>query len=167
MKTKLFTWLFSAIALVGFASCGDDDNDLPINEVPVAYQNALRAMYPEAVNVEWERNANFYVADFEKPGMDFDVWFGAEATWAMTEIDYGNNLMLLPPAVSSAYSESQYAYTCVVDDVKSYEHTDKAFYIIEVEPTNGGDDIYVYYNPDGTTLKVITQDVDITPVTPI
>ncbi len=167
MKTKLFSLLLGTFAIVGFTSCSDDDNDLSISEVPVAYQNALKAKYPDAVNVKWERKTDYYVADFEKPGEDYDVWFGPEAKWVMTEIDYGKNLMQLPPAVSSAYSESQYAYTCLVEEATAYERLDRTFYVIEVEPTSGGTDTYIYYNPDGTTLKVITQDIVITPTTPI
>lgn len=168
MKIKFLSLILGALAVAGFTSCSDDDdNDLSINEVPVAYQNALQAKYPDVVKVKWERKADYYVADFTREGNDYDVWFGSEAQWAMTEVDYGKGLMQLPPAVSSAYSESQYAYTCVIEDVTGYERPDKTFYVIEVEPTSGGADSYLYYNTDGTILKIITQDVDITPTTPV
>lgn len=168
MKTKFFPLILGVLALAGFTSCSDDDDkDLSLNEVPLAYQNALKTKYPDAVNVKWEQKGDYYVADFKEVGKDYDVWFGKEASWAMTEIDYGPNVMQLPPAVSSAYSESQYAYTCVVDDAVAYERTDRNFYVIEVEPSAGGADTYLYYNHDGTIIKVITQDVEIIPTTPI
>lgn len=152
-------------AMLGFASCSDDNDDVDIKDVPQAYKAALAEKFPDAVNVKWEKNGQYYVADFSKPQTEYDVWFAPEAKWAMTEADYGKNLFMLPPEVEEAFSKGEYGFEHTVEDVEMYERTDLTFYVIEVEPVSGDADIHIFYNPDGTVIKTVTGDVSITPDT--
>ena len=168
MKTRFSILALGLVALLGFSSCSDDDdNDVNNKDVPEVYKNALAAKFPEATNVKWERTSQYYVAEFSKPQQEYDVWFAADAKWVMTETDYGKNLFFLPPAVEQALAKGPYGFEHTVEDVEMYERTDRTFYIIEVEPVKGDGDIYIYYAPDGTQIKAITNDVTITPDTAI
>lgn len=146
-------------ALTGCA----DDNDVKANEVPLAYKTALSALYPDAVKVEWERDGGYYVADFTRYGHDYDVWFGSEASWAMTEIDYGNTLVGLPSGVIAAFANSGYEIDYTIDEVNEYQRPADTFYLIEVEHDKGGADVHLFYGPDGTLLRTATADIDIRP----
>lgn len=167
MKKCLFSTCLVLMAMAGLASCGDDsdDRDIDRNDVPASYTEALKAKFPDAVNVKWEKTPGYYIAEFSKPQQEYDVWYGPGAEWAMTEVGYGHNLFFLPPVVDAALAESEYGKNHTVEDVTMYERTDRTFYIIEVEPMGGGADTYLYYAPDGTLVKTMTQDVDITPDT--
>lgn len=168
MKPRLLIAALFAAIVTCFAACNDDDDkDIKHNNVPEAYTKALQAKYPDAVNVKWEKTGRYYIAEFSKPQQEYDVWFAPEAQWAMTEIDYGRNLFFLPAEVNKSFAESEYGINHTIDDVSMYERTDRTFYVIEVEPTGGGADTYLYYAPDGENLKITTQDIEITPETVI
>lgn len=162
MKHIFRLLLLPLLAMTALTGCADD-NDVKANEVPLAYKTALSALYPDAVKVEWERDGGYYVADFTRYGHDYDVWFGSEASWAMTEIDYGNTLVGLPSGVIAAFANSGYEIDYTIDEVKEYQRPADTFYLIEVEPDKGGADVHLFYGPDGTLLRTATADIDIRP----
>lgn len=165
MKTRIFLLSLAALSLAAFTSCSDDDNKGTENEIPEAYTEALTAKYPDATNVKWEIKGNYYVAEFDKPMQEYDVWFGSGATWAMTEVDYGHNLFFIPGTVSQAYAESEYGMGNTVADVHKYERTADTVYLIEVELASDNSDVYMYINEDGTIVKTTTTEIDVTPDT--
>lgn len=162
MKYVSRLFMLPMLALFAFTSC-DSDDDVPANQVPLSYKTALNALYPDAAKVEWERDGGYYVADFTRIGYDYDVWFGNEAAWAMTSIDYGRSMSELPETVTSAFAASGYVPGVTVDEVKEYQRPAGIFYIIEVESDNDGKETNLFYSPDGTLLRSTTADVDIRP----
>lgn len=168
MKKQLLMCLLAATAMTGFTSCDDDDdNYLKTSQVPEACVAALQSRYPDATDVRWERKHKYYVAEFRNVQRDYDVWYAADATWAMTEIDYGKNLFFLPAVVSEAFATGEYGTGYTVDDISEYQRPQSTFYEIEVEPQGGGKDVYLYYDEQGNLFKTATVDVDITPDTVI
>lgn len=168
MKTRFLLLSLAATAMVSFSACSDDDDDVKTGDVPKAYVEALQAKYPESanVNVEWEQNGQYYVAEYAKNSMqEYEVWFGAKAEWAMTEVDYGKNLFFLPGEVEQAFAESVYGTGNTVDDVHMYERTADTYYLVEVELASDNSDVYIYINSDGTILKPTTTKIDVTPTT--
>ena len=167
---NLRTFIAGAVAMaamaVAFPACSDDDDNRDISAVPPAFVQALDKVVPDAKNVKWEREGEYRVAEFYKNGVDYDVWFDASAAWAMTEMDYGRDFMLVPHnAVNEAFSKGDYAYW-KVDDISYYEQTSDAFYVIEVEKA-GQPDTDLYYALDGTMRQAIpsASSPDIFPVT--
>lgn len=155
------------MAAVGLVSCNDDNDD---NNAPsVAFQYALDQLYPGATGVKWEKKGNYQVAEFGQNRAEYDIWFNAlSVEWAMTEIDYGNNLMQVPDLpVVKAIEESEYGMW-TVDDATYYQRTDMSFYVIEME-TAGKPDTDLYISPEGKIIKAIpsSQSPDITPTTNI
>lgn len=50
------------IAAMAFSACDDDDKNDNIT-VPDAVSKALKDKYPAAMDIEWERKGNYFVAD--------------------------------------------------------------------------------------------------------
>lgn len=143
---------------VGFSmqSCSDDDDD-DNSSVQTEYVNALKALYPDATNVKWEINKGYRVAEFTKKFVSYDVWFDQKATLAMTELDYGRDLFLVPDnAVTTAWSTGDYA-TWTLDEIKHYKQLSNEFYVFEVEKA-GQPDMDLYYDVNGTLLKSIASE---------
>lgn len=162
MKTKLLLILpFLFVAMLG--SCNDNDDDSLI--VDTKFDNALKARYPDAVNVKWEREGAYTVADFYSQSFDMEAWFDSKAEWMQSETEYGPNLQLLPDEVRAAFAGSEYA-DWDIEDVSKYERPDITFYVIDIEKVNSRD-LEVYYHPDGTLIQAIPDIADITPDTPI
>ena len=163
MKRNIIGILLAVCSMLAFSACEKED-DVLVSDVPQAVLNTFKAKYPNILP-EWESKQGYYVAEFFQEGMETEMWITAQGEWAMTEMDMGMNLNLLPQPVLDAFKASTYA-TWQVDDMDKYERTDRTFYLIEVE-TAGQADRDLFYNPDGTLIKdVVDKDNnDITPNT--
>lgn len=161
MKKKLL-WMLS-LALVGTAyACGDDDDDK--TAVDKSFDASLAAKYPGATNVSWEREGSWLVADFSYKSFDMEAWFDTSAKWLQSETDYGPNTQVLPGEIQTAITRDYATWT--VDDAARYDRVDRTFYVIDIEKI-GERDLDVYYEPDGTLIQAIPDDIDITPSTPV
>lgn len=92
------------IAAMAFSACDDDDKNDNI-KVPDAVSKALKDKYPAAMDIEWERKGDYFVADCWMDGREMDVWYDVQATWKLTETDIlweG-----LPPTVQTAFSKAE------------------------------------------------------------
>lgn len=151
MKTKL---LFTTVLVCGafvFASCSDDDNYVPENNVVSTFGNK----YPNAQRVEWENKSGYKVADFYLDSKEMEAWFDYDGKWIMTETD----LLFkdLPQVIQTSFTESLYA-SWRVDDVDKLERENTAtVYIIEVEQ-KGSPDMDLYYSEDGTLIKAVADE---------
>lgn len=171
MQIRRFTLALVVLgAAFGFVSCGDDhDND--IKSVPTAVDTAFQAQYPNGTNTHWETKGAYYVANFRSKGgmVETEAWYTAAGKWAMTEYEFGRDLMYLPAAVSAEFARSEYA-TWVVDDIDVYEYPNASrnMYVIEVDKP-GQQDVDLYFGiTDGKAqlLKTaIHRDIDVTPDT--
>lgn len=161
---KNFYWLFLALfgAMV-MTSCSNDDDDIPVSDVPNVVLNSFETNFPNASRAEWEKKQGYIVADFWQDGMETHVWYNPNGDWLMTEYDLGVNVSALPQAVQSAFQSGQYG-TWRVDDIDKYERPNDTFYLIEIE-TKGERDRDLYYAPDGTLLKdeVDRENNEVTP----
>lgn len=117
------TLLVSALAL---ASCEKTENTPRQPAVSEQAQAALAAKYPSASNVSWQTKGGYVVASFSLPvsraeaGSDLAAWFDNGGAWYMTETDI--EFSMLPVAVQTAFSESEYASApWRVDDVDMLE----------------------------------------------
>lgn len=75
---------------------------------------ALKQLYPNAQNVEWEMKGDYYVADCWVTGDELDVWFDANANWVMTENEL-DSIDQLVPAVYTGFRNSNYSSWVVTD----------------------------------------------------
>lgn len=86
MKTKIQVLAMMFIAAMAFGACDDDDKNDNIT-APDAVSKALKDKYPAAMDIEWERKGNYFVADCWMDGREMDVWYDVQATWKLTETD--------------------------------------------------------------------------------
>lgn len=173
MKTRnLALAAITLLTAASLAACGnDDDTDLQPSAVPSAVSTVFLAQYPTATNVEWEAQGKYYKADFNLKGglVDVDAWYTQAGQWAMTQFDYGKNLLYLPNQVSAAFAKSQYA-NWTVDDIDEYKYpsASRNVFVIEVE-AYGQPDTDLYFQLNGNTATLVRTaahtDVNITPDT--
>lgn len=163
MRTLEFVKLAMICAFGAFVttSCSDDDDDKSV-QVPDVVQSAFSQKYAGVQHVEWDVEAGGYlVAEFVKDSREHDVWYMADGTWMMTEVDYGRELALLPQAVQDGYAATVYAREqWTVDDIdeiqrKGYE----TIYKIEVEKA-GQPDHDLYFDLAGVLFKDVQDQND-------
>lgn len=148
LKLKFATWVAIMVATVlSFSACNNEDTYLPPNPDIV---KALKQLYPNVQNIEWDQKGVYYVADCWVDGSELDVWFDANANWIMTEKDlFRENL---PEAVNNALTESTYS-SWVVDSITllTYPLNDSPQYVIEVQL--GDKEMALYYSQYGDLIK--------------
>lgn len=145
---KLF--IIAAVAL-GLFAVGCNDDYTPSVSLQQTFANA----YPDAVDVEWERERHHIVVDFKLPGVsnDCEAWFTKSGDWVLTE--YKIAYSALPEAVRSAF-ETGYGIETPVDSVYHVVRSNgDDIYTIEATTIFNDllTDIFLSYSADGTLLR--------------
>lgn len=151
MKTKIQLLAMMFIAVLAFSACDDDDDKNDGIPVPESISNALKAKYPNATDIDWEKKDIYFVADCWADGKELDVWFDANATWKLTEISIGWND--LPATVQTGFNGSEFAIW-KREDIDMLEYPLQPIqYVIEVE--NGKTEYQLFFSEEGNLMKSI------------
>ena len=102
LKFKFGAWAV-VLMLTAFSFSACDDNDDETYNPPANITEALKQLYPNAQNVEWEMKGDYYVADFD-----------ANANWVMTENEL-DSIDQLVPAVYTGFRNFNYSSWVVTD----------------------------------------------------
>lgn len=133
---------------ITFISCQGQSNG-----IPTCVQDNFKKMFPQAVDVDWEKEGKFYTVDFEINTVDKEAWFDNDCKWRMTESDvlYAN----LPQIIKTAVENSNYS-AWRIEDIDYIERVDHAsFYVIEIE--QGEKERLLFYDAFGKLLKDTTD----------
>ncbi len=119
---------------------------------PATFSAALKKMYPQAREVAWDQQGNYYVATFTLNGFEKKVWMNANAQWVMTNTDL-QTADQLTPSVYNDFTLSQYS-TWTVNDVNLMAFPKRApLYIITVNQDNSVSTYQLFYALDGRLLQ--------------
>src|SRR5688572_18251270 len=125
MKFILYSTIFTAIL---FSSCRAQD--ISEKKIPAVVLNSLKAKYPMAKKIEWEKHQTNYEAEF-------DVNDSAEIS---VKIDTGGNILMekldisqseLAPAVLATIEQLYKGY--VIDDAEKINKAGVVYYQAELE----------------------------------
>ncbi len=119
---------------------------------PAQVQAALKKMYPTAKDIAWSQDDGYYCADFMMNGLEKNVWFNAQAQWAMTQTELVS-VDRLSPAVYNAFAASDYA-DGIVEDVTYVEFPKwEPIIVIKVGKANIDMKYQLFYTPNGQLLR--------------
>ena len=140
-----------AVTLMSMFALGCEKDYNPSSTTRADFQQS----YPNAVDVEWEREHGHIVAEFKLPGVsnECEAWFTKDGTWVLTTFDIKKSE--LPQAVLNAF-ESEYGAMTPIDDVKYVTRSNgDDIYFIEIENIvdNQLVDLFLDYSPDGKLLR--------------
>ncbi|MDR3268418.1 MAG: PepSY-like domain-containing protein [Tannerella sp.] len=111
--------------------------------------HAFDLKYPDADDIVWTLEKNYYVADFSRKAMRVQAWFDMQGDWSQSreEMD-GEQLHRL---VANAFSAGKYAAR-PVESVSLLERKDlAAIYLIHL---SGDENVNLYYSAFGDLIKV-------------
>ena len=163
MKNLLSVCVLSAVLFFALAACSDDDKQSPnlppgASGVPESILSQFNEDYPDAQDVDWQQEGDYYVASFStSQSRGNAAWYEDNGRWGMTkyEIPFSH----LPAAVAEAYAASEYGQAGsgwhTDDEVEVLERRDgtETLYIIEAE--RGESEVDLYYTADGVLVKEI------------
>ena len=141
MKNLLSVCVLSAVLFFALAACSDDDKQSPnlppgASGVPESILSQFNEDYPDAQDVDWQQEGDYYVASFStSQSRGNAAWYEDNGRWGMTkyEIPFSH----LPAAVAEAYAASEYGQAGsgwhTDDEVDVLERRDgtETLYIIE------------------------------------
>lgn len=157
---RSFFLLLAIFVSVALIACSNDS--APTSKVPQVVINSLNSQFPNAMDVDWEKEGRYYVAEFmynldgSVAKFETDVWFSSDGNWRMTVIDVPYSE--LPQTVQNSFAASEYA-NWKVEDVDIVKRNSKeTLYIIEVEMLDT--DKELYYNESGILTQVRKRGSD-------
>lgn len=120
---------------------------------PATFHASLKKMYPQATDVSWNQQGNYYVASFTQNGFEKKVWMDVNARWIMTNTDLQTTDQLTP-GVYNDFTLSQYSMWTVTD-VNLMEFPKRAvLYVITVNQDNSSATNQLFYAQDGRLMQV-------------
>lgn len=147
-RTAVLATLAFLLTLFALTSCSDDDDDLTLSNVPSAVQAQFANLYPSA-SVRWEREGQYYKAEFLNNMASSEAWFTSDGTWVRTETDFSRTL---PEAVQTYITTNYAGYTIDYDDIEWVETPSGNYYYIELERA-GSQDIVLRITESGTLFN--------------
>ena len=135
------------IILLVFATATMWAQDLKPIEVPEVVKITFTKEFPNAADVEWERDRVYYKVEFEVDWMDHEVWYTEEGVLHRKEQEITQED--LPEAVLQEIDINYSEY--FVDDVKMLWYDNTTTYKVELE--NGEDSWKVILDVDGRVLE--------------
>lgn len=133
-------------ALLGVATLSAQD--MSPDGVPSEIGTAFKQAYPNAGDVEWEREGDSYKVEFEIDRHDQEVWYAADGKPAKTEREIGEND--LPQAIRSAITGKYADYN--IDSIEMTEEGGSATYEVELEK-GWDDERQVVFDAEGKVLN--------------
>ncbi len=144
--------VFTIAASIVLMACDMYDDGIPSRSV----RNEFRSMYPDAKDVEWEREGTYWSVSFETgthPNrVEHEALYDTSGAWVMTETDM--YLSEVPQSVKDALSASpEYGSLPLDDNEIEYYKTPKGnFYRFDL--VSGGRDIDVDVTEGGVVALV-------------
>lgn len=122
--------------------------DLNMEEVPTELMAKFQQEYPNATDVEWEKEGDAFEVEFDLDGEEHEVWYSADGNTPRSERDISEDD--LPEAVRSAIATNYEGYK--VDSVKMTKEDGTTTYEVELEK-GWTEEKDVVFDADGNVLS--------------
>jgi hypothetical protein len=124
MKTSPMIWL--ALAGLPLAACSQG---LAARDTPALVKNTLKARFPYAREVEWEKKQDLFEAEFIQGQQEHEVWIDATGTILLIRQDIA--AAELPAAVARTLERKYGTYT--VEEPARIEKNGRLYYQVDLE----------------------------------
>lgn len=135
--------IFAICMAAGFSSTVSAQ-DIPQSQVPSVVVNAFQSKFPNADDVDWEKEGKLFKVDFEIGSRDHDLWIDNSGNIKKHKEEL--NKSDLPAAVAEKIKNEFKEYS--IDDVDKIEADGKVSYLVELDGKDGDRD--VSFSEDGT-----------------
>ncbi|GAB3826308.1 PepSY-like domain-containing protein [Pontibacter rugosus] len=129
MKPLFFALLCASSSLV---ACDNDEQDIAPDKVPTEVTAALAKAFPNATDLEWEKKAADYEADFDINTVEHSALLSASGEILLQKRDIVATE--LPEPVKMSISQNYAAYR--IDDAEVVEKDGTLFYQVDLEKNN-------------------------------
>lgn len=147
--------VFSLLVCLSFLLCGcpkdgPEQGIIPVEKVSKAFADK----YPDARNIMFDIEGDYYIATFTNDGYPTTAWFTDQGQWVMDKVKYP--FSLLPLAVTDAFWNGTYGDWEVEECFVIHRAGMGTVYKIETE--KGESEMDVYYSASGELIKAVQDD---------
>lgn len=135
----------AAIALLATASI--TAQDIENDKVPTSLNTSFQKAYPNASDIEWEKDGVNFKVEFDQDNMENEIWYSNTGEILKTEKEV--TLEDLPSAVISTIKNKYPKYD--IDEVELIEAKGKKTYEVELEKWFS-EDVKLLIAEDGSIL---------------
>lgn len=137
------------IALLAlFATVTMNAQEIVESQVPKSFTEGLLEVYPNATQIEWERNNDNYKVEFEDGDLEHTVHFNKQGDRIRVEAEMVKTR--LPIALSDAIKKDYSDY--IIDSVHSVTKNDITTYKVVLHNRNWLEEIVLRYDVSGEVL---------------
>lgn len=154
MRTKILFFLLLAGIPFLWAGCDKDDNGEKGIQPTEPVAKAFAERYPDAQNIVFEIEGNYYEIDFTNDGRPTTAWFTDQGQWVMDKVKYP--FSQLPQAVINSFLEGSYG-SWTTDDCYIIQRAGIGT-VYKIEAENGGKDIDLYYAANGELIQSVDNN---------
>ena len=134
-------------AFILFTTISVNAQDLQNKEVPQNLKNQFEKDYPNATEIEWEKEDILFKVEFDIEKKEQEIWFDESGTIIKTERELTKED--LPKAISSEIKSSYASFK--IEDIEMKKENDKVTY--EIELKKGWTDKTLIFDESGTILQ--------------
>ena len=139
-------YLALILVIAGFVPAATGQ-DIQQSEVPSLVLNTFQSKFPNATDIDWEREADLYKVEFEIGKRDHDLWIDKNGN--ITKHKEEVTKTDLPAAINQKLQSDFKEYR--IDDVDKIETNGKVFFLVDLDSNSG--DKEVLFSPDGAVQQ--------------
>lgn len=136
-------------ASISLYACGQN---ISSNKVPSVVQNTIRAVFPKAMDIEWEMKKSSYEAEFDMDSTEYTVYLDATGKIIVYKQDIRENE--LPVAITSALARDHAGYR--IDDADKIQKDGITYYQVELD-NKRKKERNLLFSADGQTVPPISH----------
>ena len=139
--------LFLSALTCTVAACGQN---IKPADVPSLVMNTFQTTFSNAVDIEWEKHKDFYIADFEVSTTEYEVKISPSGKIAMQKQDV--SVSELPQSINDAISKRFSKFK--IDDADKVEKDGQTYYQVELD--KGLTEKKIVFSTSGEETKAIS-----------
>ncbi len=148
-KLSLFVLLFVIVT-----SCNKNTTNISEKELPQAVQNSFHTIYAAVTDVDWEKEGNFYEAEFEENDAEQTILFNANGNILRTESEI---LISAIPAAIPLYVESNFK-GFKIEETVILKTAGNIYYKIEIQDRRN--ELDILFDMTGNYISEDKEDSD-------
>ncbi|MDT0649358.1 PepSY-like domain-containing protein [Autumnicola edwardsiae] len=120
--------LFTSLLAITISSCNMKDQ-IAANQVPSVVLNAFQKQYPEAADVEWEKQNSDFEVEFERDNVEYTALINQQGD--IFKIKHDASLEEIPETVLEKIKADYADYT--IDDVEVLKDGENTYFQLELD----------------------------------
>ena len=151
---KLISKILGILIITGTVACKKDQVNANQSAVSSNLEETFRKQNPEAKEVEWSKEGEYFEVEFEADGIEKEIVYDAEGNIIETETAIA--VSELSSTITTYISENYNGYN--IEEAEKVENSKGVFYEVELE--NNDTEVELLFDNSGNFVEEEIEDED-------